>query len=194
MTKDLDSPKYQDLLREGKALFWKHGISRVTVKEICEKAAVSKMTFYRFFDNKIDLAKTILEKVYQEGIEEYDTLMSQDIPYKEKVEELLKNKLKHSQDISAEFLADMHTNRHQELWDYVQEVTNERIQRIVADFKAAQERGDIRQDIKLEFILYLLQKTREMALDENLAKHYDTTQDLVMEITRFFFYGILEQN
>lgn len=44
--------KQQFILSAGKELFWKHGVKRVTVEEICVQASVSKMTFYKFFMNK----------------------------------------------------------------------------------------------------------------------------------------------
>ena len=48
--------KYDDIMSTGKDLFWKYGIRRVTVEEICEKSNVSKMTFYKYFPNKETLA------------------------------------------------------------------------------------------------------------------------------------------
>jgi hypothetical protein len=33
-----------------------------------------------------------------------------------------------------------------------------------------------------------------MAKDEELAKLYETPQDLIMELTNFFFYGILPRD
>jgi hypothetical protein len=62
---------------------------------------------------------------------------------------------------------------------------------IMRDYLDAQQRGDIRADIKPEFILYFLNKIVEMARDEDLERMYSTPQDLIMELTNFFFYGIL---
>ena len=53
--------KYKQIIATSKELFWKFGIKRVTVEEICSQAHVSKMTFYKFFPNKIELAKIILK-------------------------------------------------------------------------------------------------------------------------------------
>ena len=38
----------------------------MTIEEICGEAKVSKMTLYKFFPNKIELAKVILKKVFDD--------------------------------------------------------------------------------------------------------------------------------
>ena len=51
----MDQPKnikYNQILTKGKELFWKYGIKRVAIEEICKQAHVSKMTFYKYFKNK----------------------------------------------------------------------------------------------------------------------------------------------
>jgi AcrR family transcriptional regulator len=45
--------KYLKILAAGRDLFWKHGFKRVTIEEVCREAGASKMTFYKFFENKI---------------------------------------------------------------------------------------------------------------------------------------------
>ncbi|NOZ62096.1 MAG: TetR/AcrR family transcriptional regulator, partial [Calditrichaeota bacterium] len=52
-------------------LFFRYGIRRVTVEEICRTAGVSKMTFYKYFKNKIDLVKKLMEKIYDQALAEY---------------------------------------------------------------------------------------------------------------------------
>ncbi|MDH5400751.1 MAG: TetR/AcrR family transcriptional regulator, partial [Cyclobacteriaceae bacterium] len=61
MTDITQNRKYQAIFETAKELFWKYGIRRVTIEEICKEAGVSKMTFYKFFPNKVALANTILE-------------------------------------------------------------------------------------------------------------------------------------
>ncbi len=81
MSKDIHNLKCQALLSAAKDLFWKHGIKRISVKEICVHAGVSKMTFYRFFDNKLDVVKTILDLIIEESTTEYNEIMAMDISF-----------------------------------------------------------------------------------------------------------------
>ena len=65
---------------------------------------------------------------------------------------------------------------------------------VLEDYLKAQKSGDVRPDIKPEFILYFLNYMFEMVRDEQLAKLYDSPQSLIMELVSFFFYGILPIN
>lgn len=57
--------KKQKIEVTAKELFWKHGVKRVSIAEICEKAGVSRKTFYKHYDNKTDLALFLLDELYQ---------------------------------------------------------------------------------------------------------------------------------
>jgi AcrR family transcriptional regulator len=58
------SDKMQDILDSARSLFWKHGIRRITIEEICEKAGVSKMTCYKYFSNKTAIARYLIEEMF----------------------------------------------------------------------------------------------------------------------------------
>jgi TetR/AcrR family transcriptional repressor of nem operon len=49
------------LIRSAKDLFYAHGYNAVGVKEICERAAVNKGSFYHFFPSKRDLLIAVIE-------------------------------------------------------------------------------------------------------------------------------------
>ena len=54
------SKKKLQIVETAKDLFMRYGIRRVTIDEICRTAGASKMTFYKYFSNKIALLKEIL--------------------------------------------------------------------------------------------------------------------------------------
>jgi AcrR family transcriptional regulator len=186
-----DSPKYADLLSTAKRLFWKHGIRRVSIEEICREAGVSKMTFYRFFPNKIELAKTMLEGIFDESMRDYRALMEQDIPFEEKVRRQLLMKFKGTEAISAEFVRDIYSNQEWGLGTYMQQRTEETLQVIMSDYAHAQRMGWIRQDLNLNFMLYILHQMPAWISDEQLVASYDDIHGLIMEVANFFFYGVL---
>ena len=104
----MDNPKYHSILTTGKSLFWKHGIKRVTVEEICRDAEVSKMTFYKFFPNKYELARTIWKKVMEESLTKFRNVVDSDLDFREKIEEMLLIKQQAGKDISLEFINDVY--------------------------------------------------------------------------------------
>ena len=56
------------LLSTAEALFRLHGIRRVTVEEVCSKAGVSKVTFYKYFANRNALALAVLESMITQSL------------------------------------------------------------------------------------------------------------------------------
>jgi AcrR family transcriptional regulator len=187
-----DNQKYQDILATAHRLFWKHGVRRVSVEEICREAGVSKMTFYRFFPNKVEVARTILDNLFREGMQKYADIMEEDIPYGEKIRKQLIEKFKASAEMSSEFVKDAFSDRLPELKEFWEEKANEAMQIVVADYKKAIEKGWLRKDIKLEFIIYFNKFMMDMILDEKLMEMYDGDMSKVIkEIVNLFFYGVL---
>ena len=191
MTAQPDSQKALDILDTAKQLFWKHGIRRVTVEEICREAGASKMTFYRSFPNKIELAKAMLQRLFDESMNEYRAIMKEDISFEEKVRKQLLLKFKGTEGISAELVRDIYSNQEWGLREYMERRTEETLKVIMHDYIEAQKRGWIRQDIRPDFILFIFHRMQDWVTDEQLLASYSDTHELIMEAVRFFFYGVL---
>ena len=185
--------KYQLIIKTSRDLFMRYGIKRVTVEEICKTAGVSKMTFYKHFKNKLDLALFILDNIFQEGVNRYKRIMDQDIPYSEKAKEIIKLKLISTEDLSKEMLKDFYDKSIPEVAEMIQKITQENFKLLLDDLVTAQKKGEIRQDINLHFIIHMLSQMQEMATDEKLLSLYGSTQALASEFINFFFYGILSR-
>jgi AcrR family transcriptional regulator len=183
--------KRKQLIDTGKDLFWKYGIRRVTVEEICREADVSKMTFYKHFKNKNELVKTIIYQITEEALEKYRLLMEKDIPFEEKVRETSRMKYEGTDQMSQEFLNDYIPDAEPEMLEFVYQRMQQAMGLIMEDYRKAQQRGDIRQNIKIEFILYFLNKMIELMGDKELEKMYGSPQEMIMELVNFFFYGIM---
>ncbi len=191
MTKKYNQ-KQHDIISTGKDLFWKHGFKRVTVEEICREAGISKMTFYKYYPNKQALVMAILDGVMTESIRKYREIMDSDLPFKEKVIEQIRLKKEQTETMSNEFFDDLYVHGDPEMREFMQKMTRKNLQMISDDYIRAQQQGYIRKDIKPEFILYFLNHMFVMVEDEQLTRHYKDTQELAMELVRFFFYGVLE--
>ena len=188
------NPKREQILKTGKDLFWKFGFKRVTIEEICKEAGVSKMTYYKFFSNKIALVKTLVDEILQASLIKYRTLMDSNLPYPEKVLGMIELKREQTHNLSSEFFKDYLQSGDPELIAYLEKLSRENLQVFVNDFRKAQENGDIRKDLKVEFVIAVLNHLFEWVQhDKALLELYDEPQDLAVELTRFLFYGILER-
>ncbi len=185
-----NNKKYLKILETGRDLFWKHGFKRVSIEEICLKAEASKMTFYRFFPNKIELAKAVFDQVANEGLQKFKNILTEDSTSSEKIRKIMLMKMDGTHNISKEFLQDFYNDRELGLKEYIEDKTRQSWNEILNDFKQAQEKGWFRSDMKPEFLFYFSQKMGELLVDENLLKLYRTPQELILELTNFFAYGI----
>jgi len=183
--------KYQDITKTAHALFWKFGIKRVTVEEICEEAGVSKMTFYRYFPNKTELAKTVVDNLFKESLARYRELMAEDIPFLEKVKKQILLKFEGTREISSELIKDIYGGRIPGLKAYWENRTNEMVQEVLRNFREAQKRGWINKQVNVDFIPLYSEKIFKIISDEKAIGLYDNVQGLIMELVNLFFYGIL---
>lgn len=182
--------KYQHILSAGKALFWKHGVKRVSVEEICSQSNVSKMTFYKFFKNKRELALAILEDTSGAAFIKYKELIAKECSFTAKVNAMLQMKLEGTKDISQEFIMDIYQNPALNLLPYIEELGKKSLAITIEFLLDSQKKGFIRKEIKIDFILYYFNQMLQMTTDTALLSKYDKPQDLIMEATEFFFYGI----
>lgn len=186
----MKSKKYSDITSAARELFWKHGFRRISIEEICVRANVSKMTFYRFFPNKIELAKIVFDEVVDNGIQRFKSIMNDDTSAAEKLKNILLMKLEGTNDISREFIQDFYGKSEPGLSMHIEEKTRTSWNEINTDFKIAQSNGIFRSDIKPEFIILISRKLGEIINEESALELYDTPQELVMEMANFFTYGI----
>lgn len=188
------NPKRQQILETGKDLFWKFGFKRVTIEEICKEAGVSKMTYYKFFENKMALVKVLMDEILQDGMIKYRKLMDSDKPYPEKVLGLIQLKKEQTHTMSSEFFKDYLQSDDPEMLAYLEKLSKENFEIFLNDFRKAQENGDIRKDLKAEFIIAVLNQMMDwIQHDPSLMDLYDEPQDLAVEMTRLMFYGIMEK-
>jgi AcrR family transcriptional regulator len=184
------SKKQLQLQSAARELFWKFGFRRVTIEEICEKAVVSKMTFYKFFPDKISIAKAVFQKEVEFGMTRFREIMNSDASPAEKVRAMMMTKAEATNNISREFLNDFYSSEKTELVGFVQELTMKTWTDAIEDFRKAQEKGVFRKDFKPEFLFLLSQRMSEVITDPKFLALYASPHDLLVEMSRFFCYGI----
>ncbi len=95
----------QALLKAAKDCFWKYGIKKVTVEEICETAGVSKMTYYRSFTNKMEIAEVVLKDIIKTSEDAFDEIMEKNIDFPQKIKAVVLLEHEYSKGISQDFIS-----------------------------------------------------------------------------------------
>lgn len=190
----INQTKYNDILNTAANLFWKHGIRRITVEEICREAGVSKMTFYRQFENKSQLAFLVLKGILNTSMVQYRNIMKQEVGFPEKVKQIILLKHNSTNELSEELLNDIYRHPELGLKTYIEEFQQQMMKEVMNDMANAQKQGWIRQDLKLDFIVYMLNDLNKKMLDDQLVSKYGNSREMIMELTNFFFYGIMNHH
>lgn len=176
------SKKLQQIVETAKSLFIQHGIKRITIEEICQTAKVSKMTFYKFFRDKTKLVKYLYESWFQESMDKFKQINALAIPFSEKIERMFAWKVAAFKEISFECIEEIIPLKrsHEKTGKFIFQVISE-----------AQKKGEVRQEVRPEFLLAVIDKMWELAQNEDLRKLYATPLDYNREIKDFFYYGII---
>jgi len=187
--------KVKVVMETARELFWKHGLKRVSVEEICEKAGVSKMTFYRHYANKTELAKAICLKVAEESRKQFSSIINDEATTPaQKLELIIKMELDATKEISREFLNDFYSSQETGMAEFIATLTARVWSEMITEFKTAQEKGRFRNDFKPEAFFIMSQKIVELVNNESFQRLFSTPQEMVLEMARMFAYGIMPYN
>jgi AcrR family transcriptional regulator len=189
-TSDSDSPKFQQIVETATDLFIRFGVKRVTVEEICSTAKISKMTFYKYFKNKIDLAEYIIFRIFEDAQSEFDNIFNQSNSFADKINQFLIMKMRYAQRFSKEFYLDflnLSPKIHNKIMGYTEKNQLEFINLI----KQAQRNGEVRKDISIKFITFMQNHISELVEDKRLFDLYNNLEELTLDMVNFYFYGII---
>ena len=181
--------KYRDITATARDLFFRYGTRRVTVEEICEKSGVSKMTFYRFFRNKNDCALQVLDEWFKGADARYSAIMEREIPFVDRVRELILLKVEMSRELGDEFLSEI-IEPNQVLHDFIMEQALKYHDMTVEFFIKGQQEGIINPCYSIEFLVVLTDRIRDMLNNEDIKRVIPDPHDRIEAVLKCFFYGI----
>ena len=180
--------KQQQLIETARNLFCVHGIRRVTIEEICKSANVSKMTYYKYFTNKWDIAKTVIDVLFDEVTTLHKEVLEEDISFPQKVEKILKLNKEQFNTVGAAFINDL-LNENSPLHLYFLEQHKKTREIAIVFFSNAQREGLIHSDIKMPFLLFMLDHLSDLVNHPEFVQIMPDVEDRVCELSAFFFHG-----
>ncbi|MCJ7800788.1 MAG: TetR/AcrR family transcriptional regulator [Candidatus Marinimicrobia bacterium] len=186
----LKPAKYQLIVETATDLFMRFGIKRVTVEEICRTAQISKMTFYKYFNNKTDLAEYIIFSILENAQIEFDSIWKQLSTFDHKINQFIKLKMYYAKKFSKEFFIEymsLSPKIHERVMDYSKKSQISFIKMI----EQAQNSGSVRSDVSINFITFMFNHTLELVENNDLYAMYNNLEDLTHDMINFYFYGIM---
>lgn len=171
-------------------LFLRFGVKRVTVEEICRSAHVSKMTFYKYFKNKTELAEYIIFSILDNAQKEFESIWKEISTFEYKIDQFIRLKMIYAKKFSKEFLFDfmnLSPKIHDKVLDYsrINQIT------FIKLIEQAQSKRIIRNDVSIDIITLMLNHFIELRDDERFLNLYGNVEDITSSMLNFFFYGIM---
>jgi hypothetical protein len=88
-------------------------------------------------------------------------------------------------------LDDIYKYQDEELSETIETIKMRMIGIYLDDIREAQKIGEIRNDVKPEFMLYFLNNLTEILTDKRLVDIYPNPEQMIADVMNFFFYGIM---
>ncbi|MDY0142401.1 MAG: TetR/AcrR family transcriptional regulator [Bacteroidales bacterium] len=192
--KKYKNKKQISIIITAKELFYKHGFKRVSVEEICQTAKVSKMTFYKYYPNKIELAKAVYANLIEGSISKFQDILHGNTSAEEKLQKLLMLKIESTNDISIEFVQDFYNDTELGLKEFIIDLNEKYQNTILKDFVYAQEKGWFNKDVDISLMFSISQKIMGLIDDPILLQKYESPQNIIIAITNLFTYGLGPRN
>ncbi|MBI4679196.1 MAG: TetR/AcrR family transcriptional regulator [Elusimicrobia bacterium] len=181
------------VVEAARRLFFRHGIKRVPVEEICQEAGVSKMTFYRHFPDKTAVALRVLEDIVAGMRRQMRDIEMEDAPFEVKLKQILETRLEQARATGKGFFTELLKGADPALERFVEDEKLKSVQQVRNIFLTAQRMGELRKDVKVDLILHMLNSTREALRDERLLGLYPDLPALMQEALGLFSYGALRR-
>lgn len=182
--------KYTSILLAAKTLFWKYGFKRVNIEDICKQASCSKGTFYKYFPNKLELAKRVFDYVVTDSMQSLQQILQSNTQAHDKLTRMLELKLNGVHDISQEFLADFYNNPDVGIKTYIEQRTAVLSAEILQSFVEAQQQGVFRKDLNIPFFFYISQQLSAYMHDPVVLSFFDSPEKMIMELATLLVHGI----
>lgn len=176
-----------------KELFWKHGFKKVSIDEICKKAAVSRKTFYTYYPNKQALVLSILESLTNEMLDVFAVLVADtEKSFSEKMNMLLLLKFEMNKEFSMEFINDFLHPDSAELLEYLNTVVGKSLKLTREFFTNAQQNGEMNPGLNLDFLLWNMQKQLEICSTPEALAMFPDSESMVRQISELMIYGVMK--
>lgn len=180
--------KKQDILEAALSLFMEYGIQKVAISEIAHKANVSQVTIYNYFESKHKLSIDVFEYYVMKATRDFEKIVTSDIPFPEKIKQIIFNKTIASKQIHEEFYHFL-MKEYAEQGNVIEKIYQETaIPYFAKLFEEGKQQGHVDPNISQEAIFFYIHMLKDyMQREEVYTKILPLTED----ISNILFYGIM---
>lgn len=183
------------IINAARRLFREHGFSAVSVGGICAEAAVSRVTFYKYYSGKNALLQEIVTEQKNRVRAEFEVLLARQCSLREAAETVFALQQQSFDELySAAFLRDIEENTDLELERFFHELNEEKYAFMRGFFHTLQQRRLIQPDLPVELIdLFIRQADILMRHPQLAALYAAAPQKLPQDVLGLLLHGLAEE-
>ena len=188
----MTASKQQTIADTARRLFREHGFSAVSVGSICAEAAVSRVTFYKYYSGKNALLQAIVTEQKNRVRAEFENLLARQCSLREAAEAVFALQKQSFEELySAAFLRDIEENTDLELERFFHELNEEKYAFMRGFFHTLQQRRLIQPDLPVELIdLFIRQADILMRHPQLAALYAAAPQKLPQDVLGLLLHGL----
>ncbi len=188
----MTTAKRQTIINAARRLFREHGFSAVSVGGICAEAAVSRVTFYKYYSGKNVLLQEIVTEQKNRVRAEFEALLARQCSLREAAEAVFALQRQSFDELySAAFLRDIEENTDLELERFFHELNEEKYAFMRSFFHTLQQRRLIQPDLPVELIDLFIRQADVLMRHPQLAAPYAAApQKLPQDVLGLLLHGL----
>ena len=188
----MNASKQQIIIDVAYRLFREQGFSTVSVGSICAEAAVSRVTFYKYYSGKNALLQEIVTEQKNRVRAEFENLLARQCSLREAAETVFALQKQSFEELySSAFLRDIEENTDLELERFFHELNEEKYAFMRSFFHTLQQRRLIQPDLPVELIdLFIRQADILMYHPQLVALYAAAPQKLPQDILGLLLHGL----
>jgi len=193
---NLDNQTRQTIIQASENLFSQHGWQRISIGDICAEAKISRVSFYRYFKNKIELLKEIIA-LQQVKVKTRYTKILRDTT---NIEELINAIFNYQEEALKQFftapvLKDFDNNKNQELNDFFDKERQKKYIFMNHFFEELQRKKIIDANYPVPLIHNYLRIMDELMFSEHVQAMYcGEKKELRKDILKLIMFGLSGPN
>ena len=180
------------IIRAALELFRVHGIRKVAINDIAQKAGASAATVYNHFGSKEALVHATVKHFFTSAGADFRKIVEGNLPFLEKLEQVLLYKQEIFGQYQGELLQTI-VSDNSEIRQFIDSVYLLEIRQLLNDFyEQGKKQGYINPNLSAETLIRYSEIIRKgMAAESSLSKGPERNLKLLRELIPLYLYGIL---
>jgi AcrR family transcriptional regulator len=169
-----------------------HDINKVSLEFIAKEAGVSPTTIYNYFETRENLISEVAKNLVQDMLEKSRSIINSDLPFAQKLSELLSLKI----DFAGSNSAILNKLLAQDSTIFNQEIKLSELGNLSSEFiKSGKKQGYVNPSISEQTLIEYFDILRTgIASKPEMAFRFEKTSPFFEEFTQLLYYGFLNKD